>query len=148
MTENKDVLPETIVKFKQLFTKEEEKIFRAVWLSTMYAIEALEREPYSDQAFRPTTEDSYPRGKACQIDFTTLGVAILQVTKDVPDEARLKNALKTLPADLDELKENLLVFLSEDRESTRKAVYQQALDYLDKVMRIFNPSKPSASYKQ
>lgn len=136
MSDNKDVLPETITEFKRFFTKEEEAHFRSLWSKTMNAIGRFEQEPYSDFAFRPVVEGSYPRGQVCEIDFTTLGVAIFQVNKEIPNEARLKNSLKTLPQNLDELKESLFVFLSEDKELTRQTIYQEAIDYIDNVRRI------------
>jgi hypothetical protein len=128
-------LPEAIKNFKNLFSETEVAAFKTLEIDIMRAIEEYGNDASADAdiTFRPDGNREYPRDKASQINLTTVSSAIRLVTKDPPDYDIVIHNLVHIHNALDELQKDITLFIEHDHNPQRKMIYQDGLEYLNKI---------------
>jgi hypothetical protein len=134
-------LTEAIKNFKKMFSEAQAAAFKSLEIDIMTAIEEYGNDQSADAdiTFRPNRDREYPRDKASQINLTTVSVAINLIAKDAPDYDILINNLVPIHEALDELKEDITLFIQHDHNQERKMIYKNGLDYLDKIGSVLFP---------
>jgi hypothetical protein len=135
-------LTEAIKNFKNMFSVTEANTFKALEIDLMTAIEEYgdDQTADADITFRPGKDREYTKDKASQINLTTVSTAIKLVAKESPDYDMLINNLNPIYEALDELKEDITLFIQHDKNQERKMIYEKSIKYLDEITTTLFPT--------